>query len=616
MPARRRLALTPLSAHPRSCARPGPTASGGSPAATDPPRLSSRHQWPEEQTVVHPEYPPRVRIEWLIASARVVLAGGAMLAVAIDPLEHVHASILLYLLGCYLAYSLGMLTLVWAPVRFANGWDIAVHLFDFAAISVLIIVTQGATSPFFVYFLFLLVCATLRWGAAGTLWTASGTMLAYAGVVAYGMYAPAAPRLEVDTFVIRCVYLTVFTTLLWYLGLHQRRLRREIGRMAAWPRRLSRDPREVLAEVLSETAALLPAQTIVLAWEDANEHRLNLAWQSDGRVDWVFEACSAFTPLVAPRLEGTSFQVRDAAQDHGRVLILTPRGFLRCDCRPISEPLRARFAMQAVQSWPLEGDLIRGRMFRLNRSSMRMDDLMLGQLVAQLVLSRLEGLYALAHLRDSAALDERVRVARDLHDSLLQSQAGAALQLLAARRLLDRDPEAARSRLEEVQHQLESSELEMRCFIRELRPRPGFRQAPSDDLAARFADLRGKVERQWDVTVDMRLHDGIDQIPPALRDDVYRLAQEAIVNAARHAHASTIIMTLRVAGTELGLDVVDDGRGFPFHGTYDLADLNHMNQGPLTLRERVAALAGDLTLTSMNTGTALHMRLPLPQEVS
>jgi signal transduction histidine kinase len=267
--------------------------------------------------------------------------------------------------------------------------------------------------------------------------------------------------------------------------------------------------------------------------------------------------------------------------------------------------------MRAVQSWPLDGELIRGRMFCLDKARMQIDDLVLGELVARLAVSRLENLYMLARLRDAVALEERVRVARDLHDSLLQSQAGAALQLLAARRLLDRDAAVARDRLRDVQDQLERGELEMRSFIRDLRPVPRrVRDKPVMDLMARLEELRRRIERQWGIRVDMRLHRGVEGVPDAKRDDAYRLVQEALMNAARHSEASAIGVTLSVTDNELQIEIVDDGRGFPFRGTYDLARLNQMDEGPVTLKERVAHLAGDLTLRSMDTGTALRMRVP------
>src|SRR5262249_47401431 len=144
--------------------------------------------------------------------------------------------------------------------------------------------------------------------------------------------------------------------------------------------------------------------------------------------------------------------------------------FLQRHGRPINAALQARFDIHAAQSWALDGELIRGRLFVLDKHRMRIDDLVFGEVVARLAVSRLDNLYLLRRLRHSVALEERLRVARDLHDSLLQTIAGTALQLLAARRLLERDPDAARFRLEDVQNQLESGELEMRSYIRGLRP--------------------------------------------------------------------------------------------------------------------------------------------------
>src|SRR5262249_42015974 len=84
---------------------------------------------------VHPEYPPRVRLEWLIAGTRVVLVAGALLAVAVDPVSPVWDWTVTYALGSYLVFSIAVLALVWTPVRFARGWGVALHLTDLAAFS-------------------------------------------------------------------------------------------------------------------------------------------------------------------------------------------------------------------------------------------------------------------------------------------------------------------------------------------------------------------------------------------------------------------------------------------------------------------------------------------------
>jgi two-component system, NarL family, sensor histidine kinase DegS len=104
---------------------------------------------------------------------------------------------------------------------------------------------------------------------------------------------------------------------------------------------------------------------------------------------------------------------------------------------------------------------------------------------------------------------------------------------------------------------------------------------------------------------------GTDLLPATITEDVYRLAQEGALNAARHADPSVIKIDLTVEEDKMRLGISDDGQGFPLQGTYDLAGLNAINQGPLTLRERVAALHGDLMLRSNENGTQILITLPL-----
>jgi NarL family two-component system sensor histidine kinase LiaS len=280
--------------------------------------------------------------------------------------------------------------------------------------------------------------------------------------------------------------------------------------------------------------------------------------------------------------------------------------------RPVHPVLQARFAMRRVQSWSLDGELVRGRLFALDKASMRLDDLMFGDVVARLAASRLDGLYLQRRLRLAAVLDERLRVARDIHDSLLQSAAGSALQLLAARRLLDRDPDEARRRLEEVQSQLERGEIELRSFIRQLRPVSSRAEpSPAAGFADRLEEFRRRIERQWEIKVRMTPPPAADPWRHALLDGVFRIVQEGVLNAARHADPSLISVDFAVESGVVRLRISDDGRGFPFHGTFDLQALNEMNAGPLTLKERVAELHGQLVLQTGETGTELSIDLPL-----
>lgn len=552
--------------------------------------------------------PPRVRVEWVIAGARVVLAAGSLLALLVEPRWDLR--VLVYLLGWYLVYSLALLALVWTPNRFGRGWDIALHVVDLAVLAAWTLLPHGVPSPIIVYFVFVAVCAILRWQTAGLVWTALASIGAFLAASLY-THRVLAVETSVAAVAARSTHLVLITTFLAYLGGHQHRFQFEISRLASWPRKPVRDGGEVVAEIVQQSSQFLDAPRTVVVWEEPGESWINVAWCAAGEVVCVREPEAAYGAFVAPELEAASFQVRDASDARGRVLILRDGGFRRRTCRPVHEALRARFNMHAVQSWPLTSELIRGRLFCLDRDRMRLDDLVLGEVVAGLAVTRLESLHWQKRLREAAALDERVRLARDLHDSLLQAQAGAALQLVSARRLLDRDPAAGRERLADVQRQLERDELEMRTFVSRLRPdgRPVL-ATPTPLLAERLDELRRRVERQWDVHVHLRL-DALPQLPDTLAEAVYRLLQEGVVNAARHADASVVHVTLRASDGRLRLTVADDGCGFAFRGAYDLETLNRLHQGPLTLRERVGDLGGDLQLTSTDAGTTIDMTLPV-----
>jgi signal transduction histidine kinase len=473
-----------------------------------------------------------------------------------------------------------------------------------------VLLPDGPANPLVVYYVFVVICATLRWHTTGTIWTAAAGIGAYAAITLYLDRVVGSQTHTLNTFVTRIAYLALIAAFIVYLGTHQHRFQYEISRLASWPRRPTRDLRAMVSEIILQSSEFLGAPRIVLVWEEPGEGWVNVAWQSSDEVMWTQEPEATYGSFVLPGLEHASFQVSHAGE-HGRVLLLRATGFRRRECRPVNEALRARFNMGPVQSWPLDGELVRGRMFCLDKPKMRLDDLVLGEVVAWLVVTRLESLYWQDRMREAAALDERLRLARDLHDSLLQSQAGAALQLVAARRLLERDPAAGKQRLGDVQAQLERDELEMRSFVTRLRPAGRSVSTPAImSLNERLEELRQRVERQWEIHVKLHL-DPTDGLTDEMLEGAYRIAQESIVNAARHADASVIDVTLSRREHEVNLRISDDGRGFPFQGTFDLAALNGINDGPLTLKERIAELGGNLILTSTDTGTELLVTLPL-----
>lgn len=211
------------------------------------------------------------------------------------------------------------------------------------------------------------------------------------------------------------------------------------------------------------------------------------------------------------------------------------------------------------------------------------------------------------HGEFESALNERLRLARELHDGLLQSLTGAALQLEVTLHLVDEDPRLACEHLREIQELIVEQQRELRTWIERARHASA---APSTlDLGAALEKLFNRVAR-WGPHVESSVDD-VAMIPPALAEHVYRLIEESLSNVMRHARARVARVAVGMSPHAVLIAIEDDGCGFRFHGRYDLVKLNARRLGPVSLKERVASLHGELVLTSSLSGSRLDFTLPL-----
>jgi signal transduction histidine kinase len=242
---------------------------------------------------------------------------------------------------------------------------------------------------------------------------------------------------------------------------------------------------------------------------------------------------------------------------------------------------------------------------------MNVDDAVLGQVVARHVAAALDHLYVQQRLQQAAVMEERVRFARDLHDGLLQSLTGTGLQLETVRRVLRQEPQVAIDRLADIQHLIVAEQRNLRSYIRDLKPAafPAASEAPG--LRATLQALAERVESHWGLRVTLTAGDLAACEAAGLGHHVSHIVHEALVNAARHGGASAAAVTVEERGQALVIVVADNGHGFPFHGRHDLAALQAMQAGPVSLKERTAALHGGLTIESDGGGARLEITLPL-----
>lgn len=556
------------------------------------------------------------RTEWLIAGGRVALAAFSLLALRLDPSEPArYAPIAFTLLTAYAAYALVLLYLLWVIRKFPSWWKLATHILDLTAFLVFMYFTEGPNSPFFMYFTFSLACATLRWQWRGTLLTAAAAIPAYLAMGIYTRESLHGSAFGLNDFIVRSAYLVVVAALLGYLGTYQERLNTERSRLAAWPRRDAGEKLVVVRELLDHAATILQTPRMLMIWEEPEEPRALVACRSDGKFDLSDEPLGAFGPMVVESLAGRSFFSTDAGSDSAGLIIASSGERIEWKGAPLDPRLQARFGIGPVLSWSLHGQAIEGRLFALDKPEMTWDDLVLGEIVADLAVARMDHLALRERLREAAAAEERIRLSRDLHDGLLQSLTGVALQLQVSRRLLERDPNAARELLAEIQATIAGEQHDLRSFVNRLKPAPPPESA-GWDLRPRLEEVCNRIERQWGLRVKLSNQGLTDELPPFVSEDVFRIVHEALVNAARHAQASSLGVDVSRSPGAVFITVTDDGHGFSFHGTHDLATLQKFKAGPITLKERISALGGDLVISSSKSGSRLSISLPLPPTVA
>jgi signal transduction histidine kinase len=259
----------------------------------------------------------------------------------------------------------------------------------------------------------------------------------------------------------------------------------------------------------------------------------------------------------------------------------------------------------------LRGALFDGHLFFLDKLRLTPDDLVLGNLVTRQVAADLNRFHLVQRRQQVAISEERARLVRNLHDGLLQSLTGIALQLAETNRLLEENPSAARQYLEEVQRLLVDEQRDLRFMVSDVKTTM-FDAVEGDlSLASRLESVRQRTQRQWGLRVELNMRLAESLIPPTLIYEIYYIVHEALVNAARLAQATTVQVELGLQHNQVHITIADDGRGFPFHGHYNLAALTYLQLGPLMMKERVTSLGGRLTLDSNSAGARLDILLPL-----
>jgi signal transduction histidine kinase len=346
--------------------------------------------------------------------------------------------------------------------------------------------------------------------------------------------------------------------------------------------------REVLQTIVTSARRLLDARYAALGVPDSNGSFAEFL--ADGISD---EQWRAIGPV--PRQHGL---LGVMLRDPNPVRLADVRSHPRFGWWPAAHPILTDFLGMPI----VDGDEILGSLFLANKQApggfTAADEellrLLAGHAAIALVNARLY-----ERSRELSIVEERNRIARELHDAVTQKLFSLRLTADAAAALVPRDPARAAEELDTVRRLAAEATAELRAIVVGLRPAD--LDGDGLDVALRKqADLLDRVHRPA-VTFS---GDPVSRLTAAREEAVYRIAQEALHNALRHGAPAKVAVTLRTENHSLVLEVADDGRGF------DPAEPSR-RLGLASMRERARAAGGRLDVVS-TPGAGTRVRLEVP----
>lgn len=491
------------------------------------------------------------------------------------------------LLTGYIAYACLLFPIAWIDwwldhrLRFVTfGVDCGIFL---AAMSF----TEGGGSDFVSayigFFTFLTLSCVLRWNWRATLIVAVVLALLYIGVGTAVTGAPFDPL--TSKLPRRASYmLAVAAIVTWFA----RQQTSPAVRQFELPPPLS--GASPFAEALKYAMGQTGATGAALAWENTEEP--GFAIHLGGTLE-------TGTRHVAPgEIDLSAHRDSYLFERRKRRALRMSGGKVVAETGSEGPPLAVFLDLPAGLSVPVSGTTGMGQLILVGIPGLNRDHLLLGEAIAREIAHGLDEEEASALAREAAAMRLRGNIARDLHDSVAQSLAGAGYLLASLRSQID-DGKDVRSEIEAIRESLSAEQANIREIIARLRSgevNPGKR-----NLHVELDRLLRLLSRQWRVEAHIEDPEEPLVVPSWLLFEIRQIVREGVANAVRHGAARNIVVRCERAAGGLSLVIGDDGTGFPAAGTCS----------PQTIAERVDALGGRMDLASIGGHTHIDIYLPV-----
>lgn len=549
-----------------------------------------------------------------VRSTRVVAIGRAVMAVFVaaafrlGPLDApVIDRAVTWLLVFNLAWALGLLALsrrrvlTYRVLRF----QAVLPAIDLAIFTGLLYLTSGADSPFFSPFVMLILAATIQWGSRGATWMGVLTLLVFLPAgwqVFFG--ADHGPQAAMS-FVLRTGYTAIISIMLMAFGRHVERVVDELSRLSDPVAQREAEAGPPVRECLRHALWVFGATRGAFLWEEGEEPYADLDLLEDGRWErrrLIGGDASWIAPEVA---EAVFLFHRPSAVS----VVREGRGGVSGPSDPIGAVLLAELSFERALVLPASTGNLRGWVLILDHDEPANEDLAVGALVSAQIAVAVERWDSETTRRANLAAEDRIRLARDLHDGVLQFLAGARLHLDSISETAALSPDA-QARIATLREAITDEQRELRGFIATLRPTRAGPTAPGLPLLPELSELCARLTRYWSISVTAEVRPAHTVVPQRVSYDLGRIVREAVANAVRHGGARSVHVMVNLDGDQLCIRIDDDGRGFGMDGKIATDPLDQA-AAPWSLRERVRALEGTLELQSSARGASVLIDVPL-----
>lgn len=557
--------------------------------------------------------------ERVLAFVRLFLALSSLLLLRLKPQEAFPYSWAIALTLVYSAHALGLLVTFWSRRDISPRTLLGVHAIDIIWAAIIGIFAVGAEGPFFLYLIFALLAAALRWGMRETALTTVALVAAMAldsVARAHVSWLEFLGQPSPENFVLRTIYLVIFAFLIGYIAEAEKRGAVEALSISSLSSkvRVEAGLKGTIQVVMHEMLNLFGGRELLVITRET-QGQLVMLWRVERREDgsvftWrqldeteqqeylcVMGEDSAGAAWRDRNTTSTITLDKDGTRTQGEQCYLAARFVAE-------HPFRLLIACAISAAPDVSARVL---LFEPRLGGRPETQLRFLQDLANLVAPSVYNVYLLRRLRSRAAAVERARVSRELHDGVVQSLHAIAFRLYALRTRPGSSAEEREQELVEVQQLVQNEAANVRDLIHQLEPI----EFDPRHLVEFLSGMVTRYRQDTGIGAQFVCDSPEVSLPPATCREIAGIVREALANVRRHSAAQHALVRLSRQHGGWMLTIEDDGRGFEFSGRFTHAQLEESRRGPLVIQQRVRALDGDLTIVSKaGHGARLEIKIP------